>query len=198
MRRPTLPAYPVFLGLGAASALFVGMIDPVVAVYYVRVVGLGPLELVLLGTVVEIAGLVCEVPTGIVADLYSRRLSVIIGIVAVGACFVVQGLLPFLLPIVVVAWFGAINVAFMLLSVAANEVARRRVALTDDTAVARALALTSLAHIAGVVVFGLAVARLVSLRAAMVAVGLTLVPALPLLARARRQAAAAHVLVRPG
>ena len=69
-----LPAYPVFLGMGAASALFVGMIDPVVAVYYVRVVGLGPLELVLLGTVVEIAGLVFEVPTGIVADLYSRRL----------------------------------------------------------------------------------------------------------------------------
>jgi DHA3 family tetracycline resistance protein-like MFS transporter len=35
------------------------------------------------------------------------------------------------------------------------------------------------------------IAELASLRAAMVAVGLTLVPALPLLARARRQSAAA-------
>ena len=400
-----LPAYPVFLLLGAGAALFVGMIDPIIAVYYVRVVGLGPLQLVLLGTVVEIAGLVCEVPTGIVADLYSRRLSVIIGVFAVGVCFVVQGVVPALGVIVVaeavrgvgstftsgaleawiageigevaaapafmryaqarqlgavvgtfvgvglatfalalpvlaggaamvvlglalcfvmperhftrsphhelgglrsavltfrrglseirvrpmlgtlmalwlvlalstegidrlweahvlanfalpeigglstVVWFGAINVAFMLLSVVANEVARRRIDLTIDAAVARAMALITLVRIAGVVVFGLAtsfelavlgylttevfrrvsqplftgwvnrhvdpriratllsmggevdaigqltggpaiglVGQLVSLRAAMVAVGATLVPALPLLARARRQA----------
>jgi DHA3 family tetracycline resistance protein-like MFS transporter len=150
-----------------------------------------------------------------------------------------------------VVWFGAINVAFMLLSVGANEVARRRIDLADDAAVARALAATCALRIAGVVVFGLAgsfglavlgyltsevfrrvtqplftgwvnrhvdprvratvlsmggevdaigqltggpaiglVGQLLSLRAAMVAVGLTLVPALPLLARARRQATA--------
>lgn len=148
-----------------------------------------------------------------------------------------------------VVWFGAINVTFMLLSVAANEVARRRLRLTDDAAVARALAIISLMRIAGVVLFGLAtrfelavlgyvttevfrrvsqplftgwvnrhvdshiratllsmggevnaigqltggpmiglIGQLFSLRAAMVAVGLTLLPALPLLARARRQA----------
>ena len=403
-----LPAYPTFLLLGAASALFVGMIDPIIAVYYVRVVGLGPLQLVFLGTVVEVSGLLFEVPTGIVADLYSRRLSVIIGVLCVGVCFVVQGSLPFLVPIVgaevlrgvgatftsgaleawiadeigerkaapaylryaqarqlgalagtllgvalasvalrlpilvggaamlvlggflwvamperhfvparhhehaglrsavltfrqglaavrgrpllgtlmalwlvlalstegldrlweahllanfsfpafgglnPVVWFGAINVAFMLLSVAANEIARRRVDLSDDGAVARALGVICLVRIVGVVVFGLAtsfglavlgyltaevfrrvsqplftgwvnrhvdpriratllsmggevdaigqltgglaiglVGQLVSLRAAMVAAGLTLVPALPLLARARRQASAA-------
>ena len=405
VRRPLLPAYPVFLALGACSALFVGMIDPVVAVYYVRVVGLGPLELVLLGTVVEIAGLVFEVPTGIVADLYSRRLSVIIGVLAVGVCFVIQGLAPVLavivfaealrgigatftsgaleawiageigedaaapaylryaqvrqmgalagtvigvalasvllpLPIVIggaamlalglllvvvmperhfvpathhasggfksavltfrdglravrarpvlgtlmwlwlvfalategidrlweahllanfsfptlggfssVVWFGAINVAFMVLSVVANEVARRTVRLSDDGSVARALGFISLARIGGVVLFGLAasfelavigyvsaevlrrvsgplftgwvnrhvdpriratllsmggevdaigqlsggpaiglVGQLFGLRAAMVAVGVTLLPALPLIARARRRA----------
>jgi DHA3 family tetracycline resistance protein-like MFS transporter len=95
-----VPAYSLFLILGAASALFVGMIDPIIAVYYVRVVGLGPLQLVLLGTVVEVAGLLFEVPTGIVADLYSRRLSVTIGVLAVGACFLIQGLFPFLVAIV--------------------------------------------------------------------------------------------------
>jgi DHA3 family tetracycline resistance protein-like MFS transporter len=415
-----MPAYPLYLLLGAASSLFVGMIDPIIAVYYVQVVGLGPLQLVLLGTVVEVSKLLFEVPTGVVADLYGRRLSVIIGVLLVGACFVVQGLLPLVaaivlaevlrgigatfnsgaleawiadeigedraagaylryaqtrqlgalagtvlgvglaavalsLPLVVggagmlalgvflvlamperhfvsarqegqeatagpagarrhrplggladaagtfmrgleeirsrpllgtlmalwlvfalstegldrlweahllanfqiptagglspVFWFGAINVAFMLLSVGANEVARRRIDLTDDAAVARAIFLLSVLRIAGVFLFGVTagfgvavfgyvttevarrvtqplfvgwvnrhvdprtratllsmggtvdavgqlsggpaiglVAQLLSLRAAMVAVGLTLVPALPLLARARRQA----------
>jgi DHA3 family tetracycline resistance protein-like MFS transporter len=418
-----MPAYPLFLLLGAVSALFVGMIDPIIAVYYVQVVGLGPLQLVLLGTVVEVSQLLFEVPTGVVADLYSRRLSVIIGVLLVGACFVVQGLVPVVaaialaevlrgigatfnsgaleawiadeigedraagaylryaqtrqlgalagtvagvalagvalgLPVLIggvgmlvlgvflvfampernfvssrqddregagggpegaparrrrrlgglrdaaatflrgldevrsrpllgtlmalwlvfalstegldrlweahlltgfqfptaggfspVFWFGAINVAFMLLSVGANEVARRRVDLTDDAAVARSLFLISVLRIAGVVLFGLTVGfglavfgyittevmrrvtqplfvgwvnrhveprtratllsmggtvdaigqltggpmiglvgQLLSLRAAMVAVGLTLVPALPLLNRARRQA----------
>ncbi|HEX2514557.1 MAG TPA: MFS transporter [Chloroflexota bacterium] len=402
-----MPAYPLFLLLGAGSALFVGMIDPIIAVYYVQVVGLGPLALVLLGTVVEVTKLLFEVPTGVVADLYGRRRSVIIGVLLVGTCFVLQGLLPLLaaivlaevlrgigatftsgaleawiadeigeeratgaylryaqvrqlgalagtvlgvglggialgVPVVIggvgmlalgvflvfampernfvpgrpsgedrpggvrsavdtflrglevirvrpllgtlmalwlvlalstegldrlweahllanfqfptvgdlspVFWFGAINVAFMLLSVGANEVARRRIDLTDDLAVARALSVVSVLRIAGVLLFGLTtsfglavagylttevfrrvtqplfvgwvnrhvdprvratllsmggevdavgqltggpiiglVAQLVSLRAAMVTVGLTLVPALPLLSRARRQ-----------
>ena len=402
-----LPAYAVFLLLGLLSSLFVGMIDPIIAVYYIRVVGLGPLELVLLGTIVEIAGLLFEVPTGVVADLYSRRLSVVVGVLMVGVCFVVQGVAPFLGAIVVaealrgvggtftsgaleawiadeigqeaaapaylryaqlrqagalvgtllgvglaglslglpvllggglmvalglglaavmpehgfrrshhhgpgvlrnalttlghglanvrarpllgtlmalwlvlalstegldrlweahllryfafptlggldtVVWFGAINVGFMLLSMLANELVRRRIDLGSDRAVASALLLTVVFRIAGIVLFGLAagfglavlgylthmvfrqtggplftgwvnrhvdprvratvlsmggqvdaigqltggpliglIAELASLRAAMVAVGLTLVPALPLLVRARRQSAA--------
>ena len=88
------------------------MIDPIIAVYYVKVVVLGPLELVLLGTIVEIAGLVCEVPTGIVADLYSRRLSVIIGVFAVGVCFTVQGLAPFLGAIVVAETLRGVGATF--------------------------------------------------------------------------------------
>ena len=79
------------------------------------------------------------------------------------------------------AWFGAINVAFIVLRIVANEVARRRVRLPDARSVARALILISVARIAGAALFGL--------RAAMLVVGVTLLPALPLLARARRQAA---------
>lgn len=93
---PRLPAYRVYLGYGALTALFVNLIDPIVAVYYVRVVGLNPLELVLLGTVVQVASLVFEIPTGVVADLYSRRLSVILGVLLVGTSFVIQGLVPIL------------------------------------------------------------------------------------------------------
>jgi MFS transporter, DHA3 family, tetracycline resistance protein len=47
----------------------------VVAVYLVRVAKLDPLQLVLMGTVMEAAVFAFEVPTGVVADLVSRRLS---------------------------------------------------------------------------------------------------------------------------
>lgn len=51
----------------------------VVAVYLVRVAKLDPLQLVLMGTVMEAAVFAFEVPTGVVADLVSRRLSFGVG-----------------------------------------------------------------------------------------------------------------------
>jgi MFS family permease len=59
----------------------------VVAVYLVRVAKLDPLELVLVGTVMEAAVFLCEVPTGVVADLVSRRLSLGIGWLVQGAAW---------------------------------------------------------------------------------------------------------------
>lgn len=68
-------------------------------VYQIKEVGLSPLQLVLVGTTLEIACFVFEVPTGIVADLFSRRLSVIIGFALIGAGFLLQGLVPAFLAI---------------------------------------------------------------------------------------------------
>ena len=56
--------------------------------------GLSPLQLVLVGTTLELTVLLCEVPTGIVADVYSRRLSIIIGFCIVGLGFLLEGLVP--------------------------------------------------------------------------------------------------------
>ena len=50
------------------------------AIYRVEVVGLDVFQLVFLGTVLEATVFLFEIPTGVVADVYSRRLSVIIGI----------------------------------------------------------------------------------------------------------------------
>lgn len=63
-------------------------------VYQIKEVGLSPLQLVLVGTTLEVACFLFEIPTGIVADLYSRRLSVIIGFVLIGAGLLLQGLVP--------------------------------------------------------------------------------------------------------
>ena len=62
--------------------------------YRIEVVGLDALQLVLVGTALEATVFVFEIPTGIVADVYSRRLSVIIGFALVGAGFALEGLVP--------------------------------------------------------------------------------------------------------
>lgn len=56
-------------------------------VYMVEVAGLDPLQMVLVGTVLEASVFLFEVPTGVVADVVSRRLSVIIGHAIMGAGF---------------------------------------------------------------------------------------------------------------
>lgn len=69
------------------------------SLYEVTVAGLTPLQLVLVGTTLEISAFVFEIPTGIVADVYSRRLSIIIGYLLMGLGFLVEGFFPFFAPI---------------------------------------------------------------------------------------------------
>ena len=52
-----------------------------------------------MGTTLEASIFLFEVPTGVVADVYSRRLSVILGYVLIGLGFLVWGALPLFLPI---------------------------------------------------------------------------------------------------
>lgn len=53
---------------------------------------LSAFQLVFLGTVFEAAIFLGEIPTGVVADVYSRRLSVVISYVMGGAAFIMSGL----------------------------------------------------------------------------------------------------------
>lgn len=100
LRRPTvLPGRPVdparlyvrLAGLGG-FANAAGLV--LYAYYVVRIAHLTPLELVLAGTALEAAAFLFEIPTGVVADLASRRLSVILGYMLVGAGFLLMGAAP--------------------------------------------------------------------------------------------------------
>jgi DHA3 family tetracycline resistance protein-like MFS transporter len=62
--------------------------------YRLQTVGLDPLQLVLVGSAMEATVFVAEVPTGIVADAVSRRLSVIIGHGGIGLAFVLEASWP--------------------------------------------------------------------------------------------------------
>jgi DHA3 family tetracycline resistance protein-like MFS transporter len=87
VRRP--PATTVYYGLSFGSRLPTWV---VMAVYLVQELHLSPLQLVLMGTAMEGAVFLFEVPTGVVADTYSRRLSLVIGYLGMGATWLAVGL----------------------------------------------------------------------------------------------------------
>lgn len=91
-----LDPYRLYLLVSGASTLFLWLAFSVNLVFQVERVGLSPLELVLVGTVLEGTYFLFEIPTGIVADVYSRRLSVIIGTALLGAGLLVVAMPSFL------------------------------------------------------------------------------------------------------
>jgi DHA3 family tetracycline resistance protein-like MFS transporter len=62
------------------------------AVYLVRDLHMSPLQLVLMGTVMEATIFVTEIPTGVIADTYSRRASIIVSFVIQGIAIVLVGM----------------------------------------------------------------------------------------------------------
>lgn len=113
LRRPNPgSAVPVYLLLSGASALLYFMVFTINLLYHVETVGLSPLQLVLVGTTLEGVIVLFEVPTGIVADLVSRRRSVLIGFVLIGAGFIVEGSFPVFTAILVAQVFWGIGYTF--------------------------------------------------------------------------------------
>ena len=86
--------YTVYLILEFSSALLFSFIFTVNMLYQVTVVQLSPLQLVLVGTTLEASVFLFEIPTGVVADVKSRRLSIIVGYLLIGAGFVFEGAVP--------------------------------------------------------------------------------------------------------
>jgi len=89
-----LDAYKLYLGLQFCTGLFFSMMFVVASLYEATVAGLTGTQLVLVGTTVELTILLFEIPTGIVADAYSRRVSIIIGFFLMGFGFLIEGSFP--------------------------------------------------------------------------------------------------------
>jgi DHA3 family tetracycline resistance protein-like MFS transporter len=89
----------VYLINTGMQAFLFSMIFSVNMIYMVSTANLSPLQLVLVGTVLEGTIFIFEIPTGIVADVYSRRLSIVIGVLITGASFLVMGAFPLFGPI---------------------------------------------------------------------------------------------------
>jgi Major Facilitator Superfamily len=62
--------------------------------YFATTLHLSPLQMVAVGSTLEASILAAEIPTGLLADLRSRRLSVLVGLVLLGAGYLLQALAP--------------------------------------------------------------------------------------------------------
>jgi DHA3 family tetracycline resistance protein-like MFS transporter len=86
--------YRTWLILNGGTSLVFSMIVTANLIYQVEVARLNPLQLTLVGTVLEATAFVCQVPTGALADAWSRRGAIILGVFLTGAGFFVEGLFP--------------------------------------------------------------------------------------------------------
>lgn len=92
--RPRADAYLVWLVYRGGWGFIGALSWTTAAVYFIRDVGMSPLQLVLAGTALEVSYFCFEIPTAVVADLYSRRLSVVAAAVVSGIAMILIGLVP--------------------------------------------------------------------------------------------------------
>ena len=89
-----LPADRVYYIRTAVWEFNSGLIFTSIWVLYYAVIGLSLVEVSLLYIVITVANMILEIPTGVLADVYSRRLSVIVGGVFIGITYVTVGIFP--------------------------------------------------------------------------------------------------------
>ncbi len=82
---------PIYLCLMLVQAICFSMFFTVQLIYHVTVIGLSPLQMVLVGVVLEVVTFAFEIPTGVVADVFSRRRSILIGILLMGCSYTLEG-----------------------------------------------------------------------------------------------------------
>jgi DHA3 family tetracycline resistance protein-like MFS transporter len=90
----SISTYKVYLSTRFVESLLFASIVTINLVYQVTVVGLNPLQLVLVGTLLEAVCFISEIPTGLLADVHSRKLSTVIGVILIGIGFVIEGSFP--------------------------------------------------------------------------------------------------------
>lgn len=106
-------ALRLYLVYSGVSSFLFAVAYTVAAVYRVQTVGLSPLQLVLVGTTLEVTYFLFNVPTGIVADTYSRRLSVIVGVVLWGLGLIVEGAFPLFVAVLLAQVIAGIGYTFV-------------------------------------------------------------------------------------
>ena len=62
--------------------------------YQIEVANLVPWQMIIIGTCLEVTVFLFEIPTGIIADKFSRKISVVIGFFLIGVGFIIEGSFP--------------------------------------------------------------------------------------------------------
>lgn len=102
----------LYITLSFLGSFTFSLIFTVNQLYFVTTVGMSPFELVLMGTILEASIFLFEIPTGIVADVKSRRISVIIGYILMGLGFILEGLVPIVIVVGLVQLIWGLGFTF--------------------------------------------------------------------------------------
>lgn len=105
--------YKLYLIITFISQMLFSLIFTVNLLYHVNIANLNPLQLVLVGTVLEVTVFLFEIPTGVVADIKSRKLSIIIGYILMGTGFIIEGFFAFFFTIIISQLFFGIGYTFI-------------------------------------------------------------------------------------
>ncbi|MGI8793523.1 MAG: MFS transporter [Acidimicrobiales bacterium] len=103
---------PLFLRLSAVATFTSTLGFATVTLYRFLEAGLSPFQLVIVGTAMEASVFLAEIPTGVVADVISRRTSIVIGHLGMGIGMMLEGALPSFWPILIAQVFWGISYTF--------------------------------------------------------------------------------------
>ena len=94
LRGRQISPYRLYLVLECGMSFLLGISYATITVYWVTSGRLNPLQLLLLGTVLELSYFLLQLPTGVLADLVSRRLCILVGLFIVGLALLIEGRSP--------------------------------------------------------------------------------------------------------
>ncbi len=94
LRGRQISPYRLYLILECGMSFLLGISYATITVYWVTSGRLNPLQLLLLGTVLELSYFLLQLPTGVLADLVSRRLCILAGLFIVGLALLIEGRSP--------------------------------------------------------------------------------------------------------
>ena len=97
----------------AIMGLAFNMMFTATALYRIDIAQLEIYQLILIGTAMELSIFFFEIPTGVVADMKSRRLSVIIGIFVIGAATLIESLTPYFYMIFIAQFLWGFGYTFI-------------------------------------------------------------------------------------
>lgn len=104
--------YAVYLTMRGWAALLESMWLTIVLLYHATVITTDPLQLVLIGVVLEASVFLFEIPTGLFADTLGRRRSMITGFTITGIAFIIEGAFPHFSTVLLAAFLTGLGFTF--------------------------------------------------------------------------------------
>ena len=113
MNNLKLPPAPIYLIIKAYGEMAFMTYATVASAYRIIEADLDPFQLLLVGVALELSFFLAESPTGALADVYSRKNSLIVGFILVGTGFVLEGAIPLFVTILTAQVVWGVGFSFI-------------------------------------------------------------------------------------